>query len=114
MRARQHSVALFVLEGMNSFGTTLYFYYLYFFTEKQFGFTKFQNLLLAAALGFTYAASSIVSGRLAQRRGYFAALKTGYAIMALVIGLGAFVQELPIQLAIMFVATFGMALTWPA
>ena len=109
MLSRKHVNAVFVLEGVNSFGTTLYFYYLYFFTEKQFGFSKFQNLLLAAGLGLTYGISSIVGGRFAQRRGYFTALKTGYAIMAVVIGAGAFAQALPIHLAIMFVATFGMA-----
>src|SRR5436309_12458264 len=107
MQARKHTAAIFVLEGVNSFGTTLYFYYLYFFTEKQFGFTKFQNLLLAAALGLTYGVSSIIGGRFAQRRGYFAALKTGYAIMAVTIGTGVFVQALPIHLAIMFVGVFG-------
>jgi len=114
MYSRKHTTAYFVLEGINSFGTTLYFYYIYFFTEKQFGFTKFQNLVLAAALGLTYGVSSIISGRFAQRRGYFAALKAGYAIMAVVIGAGAFVTALPVHLAIMFAGIFGMALTWPA
>jgi MFS family permease len=114
MYSRKHTTACFILEGINSFGTTLYFYYIYFFTEKQFGFTKFQNLLLAAALGLTYGVASIISGRFAQRRGYFAALKAGYAIMAIAIGGGALVNALPIHLAIMFVGIFGMALTWPA
>lgn len=114
MYSRKHTTAFFILEGINSFATTLYFYYIYFFTEEQFGFTKFQNLLLAAGLGLAYGLSSIVSGRFAQRRGYFAALKTGYAIMAVAIGSGAFVSAVPIHLAIMFVGIFGMALTWPA
>ena len=114
MLSRKHTTAIFVLEGVNSFGTTLYFYYLYFFTEKQFGFSKLENLLLAAALGLTYGISSIIGGCFAQKRGYFTALKVGYAIMAVAIGAGAFIQSLSIHLAIMFVSTFGMALTWPA
>src|SRR4051812_4055890 len=114
MLSRKHTNAVFVLEGINSFGTTLYFYYLYFFTEKQFGFSKFQNLLLAAALGLTYGLASIIGGRFAQRRGYFTALKAGNAILAIVLGVGAFVQALPIHLTIMFAGMFGMALTWPA
>ena len=114
MLGRKFISAVFVLEGVNSFGTTLYFYYIYFFTEKQFGFTKLQNLLLAAAMGRTYGIASVLGGRFAQRRGYFAALKAGYAIMALVIGVGVFVESLPIHLAIMFVGACGMALTWPA
>jgi MFS family permease len=114
MDPRKHTTAYFVLEGANSFGTTLYFYYVYFFTEQQFGFTKFQNLLLAAGLGLTYGISSMVGGRFAQRRGYVPALEAGYAIMALAIGTGIFVSALPVHLAIMFAAVIGMALTWPA
>src|SRR4051812_8647253 len=102
MHSRKYTTAYFILEGINSFGTTLYFFYIYFFTKRQFGFTEFQNLLLAAALGLTYGIASIIGGRFAQRRGYFAALKTGYAIMAIVIGAGAFVSALPLHLAIMF------------
>jgi len=103
-----------VLEGLNSFGTTLYFYYVYFFTEKQFGFTKLQNLWLAAALGLLYGIASIFAGRFAQRAGYFTALKSGYAVMAAMMIAGALTRSLPLHLAIMFVAVCGMALTWPA
>ena len=106
--------AIFVIEGLNSFATTLYFYYVYFYTEQTFGFTKFQNLLLAAALGLTYGFASMVGGRYGQRRGYLAALKVGFGILALMIGGAVFVQALPVHLVIMFVGTFGMAFTWPA
>ena len=114
MHGRKVITAVFILEGINSFATTLYFYYIYFFTEKQFGFTKMQNLLLAAAIGLTDGIASILGGKFAQRRGYFAALKAGYAIMAVTIGAGAFVSSLPLHLLIMFVGACGMALTWPA
>lgn len=114
MHSRKHTTACFILEGANSFGTTLYFFYIYFFTEQQFGFTKLQNLWLAAALGLTYGVASALGGRFAQRRGYFATLKAGYAIMAVAIGVGAFVRALPVHLGIMFVSICGMALTWPS
>jgi MFS family permease len=114
MHRRRFFTAVFALEGINSFGTTLYFYYIYFFTEKQFGFTKLQNLLLAAAVGLVYGIASIAGGRFAQKRGYFTALKAGYATMAIVIGAGAFIEALPIHLALMLVGACGMALTWPA
>jgi MFS family permease len=114
MHGRKAMAAIFVLEGINSFATTLYFYYIYFFTERQFGFTRMQNLLLAAGIGLTYGIASIVGGKFAQRRGYFAALQTGYAIMAVSIGAGAFVGALSLHLLIMFVGACGMALTWPA
>ena len=114
MHTRSRQAGYFMLEALNALGTTYYFFYLYFFTERQFGFTKLQNLLLAAALGLIYGVSSMLGGRFAQRRGCFTALKTGCAIMAAVIGVGAFVHALAIHLVIMGVATLGMALTWPA
>jgi len=114
MDARPNKIGCFTLEAFNSLGTTYYFYYIYFFTEKQFGFDKSQNLLLAAALGLTYGIASILGGRFAQRRGYFTALKVGYATMAITIGIAAFVQSLSIHLVLMFVAMAGMAITWPA
>ncbi len=114
MLSRKQTAAVFALEGANSFATTLYFYYVYFFTERVFGFTKFQNLLLAAAMGLVYAISAAVGGRFAQRRGYFAALKSGYAILALAIGCAVFVNGLSIQLALMLIAYSGAAFTWPA
>lgn len=114
MLSRKQTAAVFALEGTNSFATTLYFYYVYFFTERTFGFTKFQNLLLAAAMGLVYALASIFGGRFAQRRGYFTALKSGYAILALAIGGAVFVNTLPLQVALMFIAYAGAAFTWPA
>ena len=68
MYSRKHTTAYFILEGMNSFGTTLYFFYIYFFTKEQFGFTDLQNLVLAAALGLAYGVASAIGGRFAQRR----------------------------------------------
>ena len=42
----------FALEALNGLATVYFFYYLYFYTEKQFHFHALQNLLLAAhALG---------------------------------------------------------------
>ncbi len=104
----------YVLEGLNALATTWYFYYLYFFTEKTFGFTKVQNLWLAAGLGLAYGISCTVGGRVAQRRGYFPALRFGWALMAAAILAGAWTQGLPAHLGLMLLATFGMAFTWPS
>src|ERR1700679_3984998 len=73
----------FTLEGLNSFGTVFYFNYLYFLMRDEFGFGNKRNLALAAALGFFYALAAWQTGKFAQRRGYFTALKTGYILMAL-------------------------------
>ena len=114
MHSRPNHAGCFTLEAINSLGTTYYFYYIYFFTEKQFGFAKFQNLVLAAALGLVYAIASVAGGRFAQRRGYFAALKLGFATMAITMGSAAFAQPLAIQLALMFAGMAAMAITWAA
>lgn len=100
--------------GVNSFATTFYFYYLYWFTERVHHFTKVQNFALAATLGAAYGAASFVGGRFAQRRGYFTALKVGWAFMVLFIGAGAFITPLPALLALMFLANCAQAFTWPA
>jgi MFS family permease len=113
MHTRRENIALFTLEGVNSFATTLYFYYIYFFTERQFGFTKLQNLLLAAAMGLVYGLASIVGGRFAQKRGYFTALKTGYLIMAAATTAGVFLNPLATHLLLMFITMAGAAFTWP-
>jgi MFS family permease len=110
---RQHKVAIFVLEGLNSWATTYYFYYLYFFTKQQFGFGPKQNLLLAAVLGLICAFTAIYAGGFAQRRGYFLALKIGFATMAASICTGLFLQGLAGHIAVAMVATFGMCFTWP-
>jgi MFS family permease len=114
-RQRQRTLinGYFLLEGLNSFGTTIYFFYIYFFTERVFGFTKVQNFLLAASIGLIYGVASMVGGKVAQRRGYLFALSVGCGIMALMLMTGAFVDSLAVHLVIAWVSAAGMALTWP-
>ena len=73
----------FTLEGLNSFATVFYFNYLYFLMRDEFGYGNKRNLALAAALGLVYAISAVQTGKFAQHRGYFAALKAGFSIMAI-------------------------------
>ena len=62
--------ACFVLEALNGFATTYYFYYLYFYTKERFQFGAIDNLLLAALLGREfYAFGSFFGGRFAQKFG---------------------------------------------
>ncbi|MCX8091815.1 MAG: MFS transporter [Verrucomicrobiae bacterium] len=103
-----------VLEGLNAFATTLYFYYLYFFMHQRFGFDNKANLLLAAASGFVYAVAVLLGGKFAQRAGYFTALKLGTAIMIAALAVGAQVQSPTGHVLIMMVTTVGMCFTWPA
>lgn len=104
----------FVLEGMNAFGTTLYFYYLYFFMHERFGFGNKANLLLAAASGFVYAVSVYLGGRFAQRAGYFTALKHGTLVMIAALAVGSRLDSASGHVLVMMVTTVGMCFTWPA
>ncbi|HSH94459.1 MAG TPA: MFS transporter, partial [Roseimicrobium sp.] len=113
MYTRQVKRGVFVLEGINSLVSTYYFYYVYFFMAKEFGFDTMKNLLLAAGLGLVYAVSSMFGGKFAQKHGYFTALKTGFAILTVALGCGIVVRELWLHLLLISVSTFGICFTWP-
>jgi predicted MFS family arabinose efflux permease len=103
----------FTLEGLNSFATVLYFNYLYFFMRDQFGFGNKRNLALAALLGFVYALAAWQAGKFAQRRGYFFALKIGFAVMAASLVAGFFLASAPAEILAAACVTVGMCFTWP-
>lgn len=113
MTQRQLKTGYFVFEGLNSFGTTFYFYYLYFFMQSAFGFGNKANLGLAALNGLIYMVASWWGGRFAQRFGYFTALKLGLGVM-----IGSMIAATQInsalgQVLVMCVMTTGTCLTWP-
>src|SRR5208283_4552119 len=114
MTHRQLKTGYFTLEGLNSFATTFYFYYLYFFMQKTFGFDNKANLLLAALNGFIYMLAAWSGGKFGQRFGYFTALKCGFvmAIVSLAFGLAA--GSVAGQLVAMAFTTIGACFTWPA
>src|SRR5580693_1239768 len=91
-------VSCFTLEGLNSFATVLYFNYLYFFMRDRFCFGAKHNLAFAAFLGFIYIFAAWQAGKFAQRCGYFFALKVGFAIMAVSLVAGLFLNSAPGQI----------------
>ncbi len=103
----------FIIEGLNSFGTVLYFTYLYFLLHLRFGFNDKKNLAVAALLGLCYALSSWQAGRLAQRWGYFNALKLGFGLMVGGLLVGAQLGSAVGQIAAAVSVTLGMCFTWP-
>lgn len=103
----------YTIEGLNSFGTVLYFTYLYFLLHDRFGFADKANLAVAALLGFCYALASWQAGRLAQRWGYLAALKAGLGAMAGGLLAGAQLHSATGQIAAAIVVTLGICFTWP-
>ena len=98
---------------MNSFGTVLFFTYLYFLLHDRFGFTDQSNLVVAALLGLCYAVASWQAGRLAQRWGYFTALKVGFCVMIAGLLAGSQLASAAGQITAAAVVTLGMCFTWP-
>jgi len=106
--------ACFALEALNGLATTYYFYYLYFYTEKEFHFNAMQNLLLAALLGLVYAFGAFYGGRFAQRFGYLTAIRFGAALMIVAFLASSLTNSLWLTIALAIAACLGMCLTWPA
>lgn len=110
---RQIKTGYFALEGLNAFATSFYFYYLFFFMQREFGFGNLGNLSLAAFNGLIYTSVAWSAGRFGQRFGYFKALRLGFCILAAALAIGAAVQGLPRHIAVMAVWTVGVCFTWP-
>jgi predicted MFS family arabinose efflux permease len=110
---RQLKTWYFVLEGLNSFSTVYYCYYLYFFMEKTFGFGNRANLSLAALNGFICIFAAWWGGKFAQRFGNFTALKLGFFTMMTALASGLLVHSVSGQIAVMAAMLIGMCFTWP-
>jgi MFS family permease len=102
-----------VLEGLNAVATTIYFSYLFFYLRDRFGFSNLENLAVAALNGLVYCIAVWFAGRFAQRRGYFLALRLGFAAMAVATGLASLAQSVPVHLGAAVLCSLGMSLTWP-
>ncbi len=103
----------FLLEGINAFASSFYFYYLFFFMAREFGFGDRENLFLAALNGFVYTFAARYGGRFAQRRGYFPALRLGFSILSGVLFVECFARSAWQHVALLPVWTFGLCFTWP-
>jgi predicted MFS family arabinose efflux permease len=113
MSHRKLKTWYFILEGLNSFATVYYCYYLYFFMAKAFGFGNRANLSLAALNGFICIFAAWWGGKFAQRFGNFTALKLGFFTMAAALTCGNFVQSVHGQIVVMAAMLIGMCFTWP-
>src|SRR6266850_4569519 len=113
MSSRQLKSGCFVLEGLNSFATVYYAYYLYFFMHKEFGFDNKANLELAAFNGLICMFAAWWGGKFAQRFGYFTALKLGFGIMTIAMACGSQMHSATGQVLAMAAMVIGMCFTWP-
>lgn len=112
MTPRSLKTGYFFLEGLNSASTTYYFYWLYFFMEKAFGFGNQANLELAAMTGLICVVAAWQGGKFAQRFGYFTALKLGFSIMLLAMLIGPHVNSARGQIVVVAFTVVGMCFTW--
>jgi len=106
-------ITCFVIEGLNSFATILYFNCLYFFMQQRFGFSDKDNLALAALLGLTYTFAAWQGGRFAHRFGYFTALKIGFGLMTAGLVVCSQLNSAPGVILASLVTNVGMCLIWP-
>ena len=111
---RKLKAAYFTIEGVNSFATVLYIYYLYFLMRDHFGFGNKRNLALAAGLGLVYMVAAWQGGKFAQRRGYTASLKVGFITMALSLAAGLFIPGMTSQIVAAVGFNAGTCYIWPA
>lgn len=115
MFSRRFKVWYLTLEALNALGVSYFFNYLFFYCRDRFGFGELGNLLAGALHGLVYMSLVLQSGRFAQRRGYFAALRVGFLGMAAVLMAASTVPGLILaQMAALAVWTWGMSFTWPA
>src|SRR5436190_5766980 len=114
MSQRQLKNGYFILEGLNSFSTVYYLFYLYFLMQTVFGFGNKANLTLAAANGLIYTVGSFLAGRFAQKCGYFTALKWGFSIAIGALTVGTQINTAIGQVIVMSVMVAGVCFTWPA
>lgn len=111
----------FTVEALNGLATAYYSYYIFFYMEKRFGFSKADNLLLAACYGFTYMCSASQAGLLAHRLGYIRLMRVGLTGMttALIVGglaplaFGFNHTALIVELTAFIVWTVSTSWVWP-
>jgi predicted MFS family arabinose efflux permease len=113
MSRRLPKTTVFVLEAFNILGAVIYYNYLFFFTKAQLGFSDYENLLLSALNGFLYVPGSWYGGRLAQKHGYFFALKLGFGGLSLAMIAGALLHSAGGQVLVLVLWTLPVCLTWP-
>lgn len=112
-KGRRFKVVCFTIEGMSSFATSFYSYYLYFFMQKQFGFSGRDNLAFAALNGFVYIFSAWQAGKFAQQCGYFTALKVGFGVMIASLAVASQLHSAAGLILMTATLTCGMCFLWP-
>jgi len=112
--ARLRLADYYAIEGVNSFGCTLFLTCVMFWTRQRFGYTDAWNLALNALQGITYIIASRAGGVLADRVGYDRQMLAALACAALALILGWLPETRYAPFAVMVLYTAAMGATWPA
>ena len=104
----------YLVEGLNAFGTTLFFLGVFFHARFLHGFSDTANLLLAATQGGAYVLATRAGGRFADRVGPNRSVVTGLAGMCLALTLGWQSSQAWGLFAAVALYSASTALTWPA
>jgi predicted MFS family arabinose efflux permease len=114
MSPRQFKAIYFALTALNTYATTCFFYYLFFFLRDQFAFGNRENLWVSALHGFFYIFAAWQCGKFAQRRGFLTSLKLGYAGLTLLVLAGGLTNSVLSILFVVAAYTIVLLFTWPA
>jgi len=104
----------FVLAALNTFATTWFGNYLFFFLRDQFGFGNRQNLWVSALYGFVYVFAAWQCGKFAQRRGFLTSLKVGFTGLMIMMIIGALLDTKLGMLLTLIGYTSVLLFIWPA
>jgi len=114
MTTRQLKTGYFAITAVNTLATTWFLDYLFFYFRDRFGFGNRENLWVSALHGFVYMFAAWQCGKFAQRRGYLASLKLGFAGMAVIMTIAGLLNSSVQILCALVGYTIMLLFTWPA
>ncbi len=104
----------YLLEGVNSASSTLFFLAIFFWAHARLGFGADGNLLLGSVQGLVYIFASIIGGRLAERFGYDRIFCGSMLLAVLALTLLLLSPTGPMTFVVMGLYTAAISGTWPA
>ena len=104
----------YCIEGLNAYGTTVFFLGIFFHARFLHGFSDTSNLLLAATQGGTYVLATRAGGRFADRVGPNLSVVLGLAGMCFALVFGWQSTQGWALFAAVAIYSASTALTWPA
>jgi hypothetical protein len=111
--ARHRRWMLYGVEGVSGLASTMLIISIYFYTEKVFGWSMRQNLILAAAEGLVYVVGSLAAKAVSGRFGRRNSLLVVYAILGAIAAVGIVKPTPMVVTTLLIIYTMTISLTWP-